>query len=268
MPLVGAKVILEGPSGTGKTHSLGTLVDAGLEVFIIATDNGIETIGKFPKEKLEKIHWRYIPPLKPSWDVLKTMGKNINNFNNQALQAMVDPNRGQYVQILDVVDLCNNFVDHRGTSYGSVDSWGTDRVLVFDNLSGLNLMCRTLAVGGKPVMTQPDWGVSMDYQLKIIQMLTGINTHFVLISHVERETNEVTGGLKIMPSALGRKNAPQMPMWFSDVILTYRDGANFRWSTLNNDADLKSRNLPMSDKLDPSFVPLINTWKNSSSILE
>jgi hypothetical protein len=267
MSIIGSKVLLIGPSGTGKTYSLRTLVDAGLEVFIIATDNGIETIGKFTPQQLEHIHWKYIPPLKASWSVLKDMGKKINQLNNQMLQGMVDSQRGEYNQILDVVDLCEKFVDDSGKDWGSVDSWGTDKVLVFDGLSGLNLMCRTLAVGGKPVMTQPDWGVSMDYELKFIQTLTGITAHLVLIAHVEREMNEVTGGTKVMPAALGRKNAPQLPQWFSDVILAYRDGSTYKWSTLNTDTDLKTRNLPYSDKLDPSFVPLINGWKQSSSII-
>lgn len=267
MSIIGTKVILEGPSGSGKTHALGTLVDAGLEVFIMATDNGIETIGKFTPKQLEKIHFKFIPPMRPSWNVLKETGKAINMLNNDALQKMTDSNRGKYIQVLELVDLCNEFVDHKGNKWGSVDSWGPDRVLVLDNLTGLNIMCRTLAVGGKPVLTQPDWGVSMDYELKFIHMLTGINAHFVLVSHVEREVNEVTGGLKVMPSALGRKNAPQLPAFFSDVILTRREVDKFYWSTANSDADLKSRNLPIGDKLEPSFVPLIETWRKSSSIL-
>ena len=263
----GAKVLMLGPAGTGKTHSIGTLVDAGLEVFIIATDNGIETIGKFRKEQLEHIHFKYIPPLRPSWSVLRDTGKMINMLTNDKLQQSVDSNRSKYVQVLEVVDLCNKFVDKNGKDWGDVSTFGTDKVLVLDNLTGLNLMCRTLAVGGKPVLTQPDWGVSMDYELKFIHMLTGLNCHFVLMSHVEREVNEVTGGLKIMAAALGRKNAPQLPGMFSDVILTRREVDQFWWSTANTDADLKSRNLPINDRLPPTFVPLIESWRKSESVL-
>lgn len=267
MPLLGAKILLQGPSGTGKTFAIKTLVGAGLEVFLVAMDNGVETIGKFPAATVEHIHWRYIPPLKPTWDVLKQTGKLINTLNNEQLQKLADPRRGEYCQILDVIDLCNNFVDSKGKEWGSVDSWDASRVLVFDGLTGLNMMCRTLAVGGKPVLTQPDWGVSMDYELKLIRMLCGIQAHFVLIAHVEREINEVSGGMKIMASALGRKNAPQLPGEFSDVILTKRAGPNYYWSTIDSDADLKTRNLPLSDKLEPTFVPLFDTWRNSSSVL-
>jgi len=42
--LKGVKVLLEGPTGTGKTHSLGTLVDTGLEVFYLGIDSGREAL--------------------------------------------------------------------------------------------------------------------------------------------------------------------------------------------------------------------------------
>lgn len=265
--LPGPKVLLEGAIGTGKTHSLGTLVDAGLEVFVIATDNGVETLGKLTPAQRAKIHFKYVPPMRASWSVLRETGAMINRFNNDALQKSTDANRNQYVQILEIVDLMMNFKDAHGKSWGSVNDWGPERALVIDNLSGLNVMCRTLAVGGKPVLTQPDWGVSMDYELKFLKMACGLDCTFVLIAHIERELNEVTGGMKIMPGALGRKNAPQIPIDFSDVVLCYRENAKFWWSTVNSEADLKARNLPLSDKIEPSFVPLITSWRNSSSVL-
>jgi hypothetical protein len=52
-----------------------------------------------------------------------------------------------------------------------------------------------------------------------------------MISHIEREIDEVLGGSKVMASTLGRKLAPKLPRYFSDVILAEKTGAKFSWST-------------------------------------
>ena len=42
--LPGFNVMLMGPAGSGKTHSIGTLVDAGIEVFYLALEPGLESL--------------------------------------------------------------------------------------------------------------------------------------------------------------------------------------------------------------------------------
>ena len=64
-----------------------------------------------------------------------------------------------------------------------------------------------------------------------------------------------------MVSSLGRKLPPKIPPKFDDVIYCIREGTSFRWSTAAVGVDLKARNLPISDKLPPSFVQIINAWK-------
>ena len=83
----------------------------------------------------------------------------------------------------------------------------------------------------------------------------------VMIAHLERERDEVTGAEINMASTLGRKFAPKIPRFFSDVIHARRDGTTFLWSTTTLNTDLKARNVALSDKLPPSFKPLIDTWR-------
>jgi hypothetical protein len=118
-------------------------------------------------------------------------------------------------------------------------------------------------VGGKPVKSQADWGIAMDQIEKLIRQFTdGCRCHFILTAHVEREVDQVFGGVKITVSTLGVKLAPKIPPMFSDVILTYREGKNFLWSTANPQADLKARNLPLEDGLPPTFKPILEKWKS------
>ena len=84
--------------------------------------------------------------------------------------------------------------------------------------------------------------------------------HFVLLAHVERETDAVLGGVKIMVSTLGVKLAPKIPSMFSDVIYTVRQGDKWSWDTANSLADLKTRNLPIKSDLPPNFAPIVTKW--------
>ncbi len=269
----GFKTLLIGPPGTGKTFALHTLVLAGLEVFVIATDNGVETLGQF-KEKVpgwtdehqKKIHYRYFPLSTASWSNLKNMGTLLSKFGNAALQTTEDANRAQHTQILEVIDQCNNFVDQNGESFGDASTWGNDRVLVFDNTSGLNIMARLIGCGRKVLISQPDWGKIMDYEENIINQLASVHCPMVLIGHIDREVDEVSGGMVKTIGLLGRKLAPKIPRLFSDCIMARRDGSDFRWSTADSQApELKARNLPISEKLPADFRPLVESWKKSAA---
>ena len=64
--LAGVNILLEGPSGTGKTYSIGTAVDAGVETFALFTESGLETLlGYWTDRGLEippNLHWHVLEP--------------------------------------------------------------------------------------------------------------------------------------------------------------------------------------------------------------
>jgi hypothetical protein len=76
------------------------------------------------------------------------------------------------------------------------------------------------------------------------------------------------GGQKIMASTIGKALAPTLPRYFTDGILTKRSGAKFEWDTADSQAVLKARNVPIASALPPSFVPLIQAWKNRGGVIE
>jgi hypothetical protein len=77
------------------------------------------------------------------------------------------------------------------------------------------------------------------------------------MAHIDRVVDPVRGSSFIMLSALGQKLAPKLPAPFSEVVLAYRDGATFYWSTATKNVDTKCRALPIGDKLPPSFGPVV-----------
>jgi hypothetical protein len=119
-----------------------------------------------------------------------------------------------------------------------------------------------LVAGHKPFKAIPDWGAAMDQIERFItKMVVGTRCTIVMTAHPERESDEITGASFVMASTLGKKLAPRIPRNFSDVIFTKRLQDQFFWSTTEVGIDLKTRNLPFSDKLQPSFGPLMATWK-------
>lgn len=263
----GFNVMLMGPAGSGKTHAIGTLVDSGIEVFYLALEPGLESLlGYWTDRGLPipaNLHWHTLKAPDTSFlDMLDTANK-ISQFSLEMLSKMVDPNKSHHNQFQEVFKTCNDFEDQRdGKKYGAVNTWDTTRALVVDSLTGLNNAALSLVIGGKPVRSQSDWGIAQQQLEGLLRKLCdGCKCHFILLSHVERESDLVLGGVKLMASTLGKALAPKIPAMFSDVILTVRQGDKWTWDTANVMADLKTRNLPIKSDNPPSFAPVVAKWK-------
>lgn len=266
-PYPGFNIILLGPSGTGKTHSIATLCETGLEVFCLFLEPGLETlIGAFVDRGQplpSNLHWHYLAPKTQGFDQLRSTAEFIGKFDQKAIANMADNTRGTNNQVVSMLEVLNNFTDQKdGKSYGPVDSWDATRVIVIDSLSALNDIMFSMVVGTRPMRSVSDYGIAQTNLMNLIKRLTnGCLCHFVLVAHVERLTDEIMGGVKLMPVTIGQATKSTLPIPFSDVILTVRTGTEFSWDTANSQADLKTRNLPIANKLPPSFVPVVQTWK-------
>lgn len=273
--LPGFNVLVMGPAGTGKTHSVGTLAesDPNLQVFYLALESGMESLnGYFTDRKKpipDNLHWHVLPAPKASFSELLYSAKQVNTMSLDALAKMQDPNRGKYNRFIQLLETLNDFPDDRtGRKFGAVDSWGTDKALVIDGQTGINLAAMSLVVGGKPVRSQSDWGIAQDQVEKLLRNLTdGCRCHFVLLAHVERETDQVLGGTKLFISTLGKALTPKIAPMFSDVILTVREGTKWTWDTSNPMADVKGRNLPFAAGQNPDFKQIVEKWKSRGGVV-
>lgn len=265
--LLGANTLICGGTGTGKTHCLGTFIEAGITPFIIFTEPGMRTLADIPCPKL---HWRYVKPASVSFEDLIDNATKIGGMSFKSLTGLSDMNRKKYQQLMQVLQAAHNFTcDRCGQSFGDVSEWNTDRAICLDSLSGLSRMAMDLVVGAKPVKNQADWGVAMDNLERILNKFTDdTRCHYVLISHLAREKDEITGSVINMPSTLGQKLPPKVPLSFDDVIMAKQKGGKFTWSTVDNNTELKSRNLPLGEGFPASFVPLIDSWKKAGGVIE
>lgn len=269
----GLKVLLLGATGTGKTHSIASLIKAGITPYVIFTEPGMSTLSKVMVEQKidpDAIRWHYIPPAGQDWKAMIKMSENLNRMSFDMITKMQDPNKNQCLQWVEVLRTCENFVDDRtGDSFGNVSDWGTDRALIIDSLSGLNDMAMALIVGLRPTRSMPDWMVAQNNLISFINKIcTDTYCHFILTGHLEREQDEISGGITLMASTLGKKLAPKLPRYFDEVVMTKHVAEKFLWSTHESNADLKSRVLPISNNIQPSFDLAIKAWEKAGGIIQ
>jgi hypothetical protein len=263
----GFKVILMGPSGTGKTFSIKSLADSGMEVFALFLEPGLETlIGAYADAKQQipdNLHWHYLQPKTQGFGDLLKMADNIGKFDLSGLGKMKDMNRSKNNQATDMYTALSDFEDQRnGQKYGSADSWSNGAVLVIDSLSALTRIAFDMQVGNKPVRDMADWGIVQQFIMSFIHKLTsGCICHVVIMAHVEREIDQILGGNKISVAVPGKAIGATILQPFSDVILSSREVDKFYWDTASSQADVKTRNLPIKSKLPADFGAIYETWK-------
>lgn len=269
--LTGPKELLMGTSGTGKTYSLGTMADwcqaHGKEMFVLFTENSQETLLGYWRDRGMEVpaclHWHQALtkpiPLKGLIDAADKVGK----LSYEMITKMVDANRGgENNSFWKILSACADFPDDRtGKRFGSIDSWGIDRVFAIDSLTELSNSAMKMQIGNKPTASQPDYGVAQNNLLNFLRLCTqGIACPFVLTAHVDRETDAVTQTSKIMVKAIGKALGPEIPPLFSDVIYAVREGNKFTWDTAAYGVDTKSRSLGYRSGIDPNFGPVMDLW--------
>lgn len=258
----GAHGLFMGGAGTGKTYSLRTFKDVpDVTLFTIFNEPSQSTLGDIP---CPKIHYHYIQASNMSWAGMKDLAERINVLDNDSLQKFnVGKGPATARQFQELISNLNDFVCNRcGEHFGDVESWGTDRALAIDGLTGLSRQARALTVGYKPIMTQPDWGVAMQAIEQMVFKLThDLFCHLFMIAHLDMEKDEITGGTKLYPSTLGRKLPPIIPPMFDDVVRCIRDGTEFYWNTTMSNTDVKGRILPLKEKILPNFAGYLDCWR-------
>lgn len=274
-PLSGPKVLLEGPSGTGKTHSLGTLVDWAAknnrEVFVLFTEKGLETLKGYWSDHSREIpaclHWCSLPTKPFGLTALMNAADQAGKLSYDGLTKVVDPMRGQNNSFYKILAACAEFKDDRtGKSFGAIDSWGVDKIFVNDSLTETANACMKMVIGNKPTASQPDYMVAQNNLMNFLRLLTqGLECTFVMTAHVDRQVDAVSGSSMIVTSAIGKAIAGDIPPLFSDVIYTDREGDKFYWDTAKYGADTKTRSLGYRSKILPDFAQIMDVWLKRSA---
>lgn len=275
--LAGPNILLMGPSGTGKTHALGTLVDWAemnkKEVFVLFTENGLETLSGYWKDRGKEIpaclHWHQQHTTPLSLTQLIKGAKEVGEKTYEMLTKSQDLDRGgEKNSFWKILGSCADFTDDRtGKKFGPVDAFGTDKIFVIDSLSELSTAAMKMQVGLKPMAAPQDYGVAQQYIIGFLRLMTqGVRATFVITAHVDRIMDTVSQQTKTMVKSAGKALADEIPQLFSDVIYTVREGDKFFWDTAAFGVDTKTRSLGYRSKIEPNFAAVMDVWKKRGGV--
>ncbi len=275
--LVGPKIILIGASGSGKSYSIGTMVDWAAKqtpprrVFILYTENSLETLRGYWRDRgLEipsNLHWHVVTTPSIPFKDLMDAAKKVGILNYKAITEMVDPNRSQNNPYYKIMEALADFTDDRtGEKFGNMDKWTRDDIFVIDSLSELANACMKMVIGNKPTASQPDYGVAQNNLMNFLRYITqGFEPTVVITAHVQRQVDEISGNVKLMTKAIGKALGDEIPQLFSEVIGTVRDGTNWYWDCANSSLDTKTRYLQIASKIKPDFAQIMDKWVKRAS---
>lgn len=272
MTLQAPHTLIMGPPGSGKTTSAVTLAKKGIDVFVIITEpTGVDSLlDAWDREKVDinLLHYAVVPPVSGDWKAMGEMAQKIKLMNYEDLSKLKSGVGKEFMnQFFKILNLCQNFTCERSQrEFGDVTSWDANRALVMDSLSGLSTITMQTTVGLKPSPHQGEWGIAMSATEQfLLKLSSDCKCFFVLTAHVEKEPDEITGASNVTVSTLGRKLAPKIPRFFSEVIRARKDPSKsppFRWATMDSETmGLKNRALPASTDLPQDFGPIVDAYR-------
>lgn len=273
--LVGPKICIMGLGGTGKTYSLGTLVDWAaknqFEVAGLFVETGLESLLGYWKDRglpiPENFFWHQQATQPVSLGAMLTMADNVGKMSYEAVTKIVDVNRGSNNAFWKILSSCSDFPDDRtGRKLGPVDKFSANRIFVVDSLTELGNAAFKMQIGARPTASPGDYGVAQGALMNFLRLCTqGIDCPFVMTAHVDRETDAVTQSAKIMIKAIGKALATEIPTLFSDVIYSVREADKFYWDTAAYGVDVKTRSLGYRSKIPPDFGQIFDLWKKRAA---
>lgn len=272
--VLGFKTIVMGAPGSGKTSALATLLKMGFKVYVLFTEQGVGNLLKACRregctpEDMKRLYYAYIPPGGTSFEALAKGAKAVNEAPEFGKMSNDTADRKKYGQLIQCMKLCNNFVDQHGVDHGGIEAFGPDCVFALDGMSNLARMAMQMTVGAKPVKTLQDWGVAIESLENFENQITTIKASFVLLAHVEKETDEVTQKIYITIATLGNKYPLRIGRNYHDVVYAEQKAGVFSWATTARDCQLKGTYLPIVDKLNPDFKPLVCQWLADNGLVE
>lgn len=266
----GPKVLLMGPSGTGKTYSLGTLADWGAahgkEIFVLFAEQGVEALAGYwldgGKPVPDSVHWHNALTQPLTLTQLIGAADNIGKLTYEAVTKMIDPDRGKNNAFWRLLKTCSDFPDDRtGKNFGPIDSFGADKIFAIDSLTEVSNAAMRMQLGNKVTAAPNDYQVAQQTVMAFLRLLTqSLRCTFALTAHVDRQMDAITQTQKLMVKAPGKAISDDIPPLFSDVIYTVREGTNFYWDTAAYGVDTKTRSLGYRSKITPDFAQIMDLW--------
>ena len=203
------KLLLIGDSGTAKTGSLVSLVQAGYKLRILDFDNGLDSL---------VVQIRKVCPEK-----LSTVQFISEGLRDQFVATPSGPIiKMPVTAFAKALSLIDNWRDGT-TDLGKPATWGPDCILVIDTLTFLSDAAFNWAQAMNPSAKDPrQWyKTAQDALSHMLMMLCAaeFKTNVIVIAHI-KYMERPDGGQKGYPTSVGSALSPEIPAYFNSVAMT------------------------------------------------
>lgn len=232
-----AKILYIGDSGSGKTGSLVSLVNAGYKLLIIDFDNGLDILAHMVHnqcpEKAGNIYYRTCTDALKSTDA----GQVIPNGQPQA-----------YAKAMNLLTRWKT----KDEDLGKTSELGSDWIVVIDSLTLMGDAAFRYAVNLNPNVREPrQWyNTAQNSILNMLQLLysESFKTNVIITSHITYidQSENMTKGY---PMAIGKAISPKIGRYFNSALLATTKG-----SGKNTRRYIKTVSEPFIDLKNPDPV--------------
>jgi hypothetical protein len=268
-----------GDGGTGKTHVLGTALDAGVKVRLLAADPNCLGVAKKIVDAWEAKHKKKLPVDQFSVCVPernKRSLKDIIEFQEKTLGKTVEAayriktiSRTKHTAFVNILGGQQSFIDVRNKqNMGSCADWGTDTLLAVDSLT---VVCQTIwghILGDGLKADQADYGIMQANLMQYFDfIINSLEAHLYMMAHPRRETNQITLKETIFPATIGTAVSDKIINMFGDVVWCYKktikdekgkEKTGFFWSTDDRICITRHLLLPQSTEIPQDFGLILN----------
>jgi GTPase SAR1 family protein len=225
------KLLLIGDSGTGKTGSIASLVEAGYDVRMLDMDAGWESLAAAVR--------RRCPDRLASVQVESLRDR----YKSSPLGPIIDGAPKAFVSAIGLLDKWSDNTKPR--------EWGPECVLVVDSLTFFSDAAYAWADSLNPSAKDKRqiYGAAQDAIEHVLALLTGadFNTNVIVTAHI-RYIDLPDGSKRGYPIAIGQALSPTIPRYFNSVAACQTQSGGRR--------TIRTLSTPLIDLKNPqSFDP-------------
>lgn len=214
------KMLVIGDSGSGKTGSLYSLVEAGYKFVISDFDNGLDFLFAMVKRERPDLLDNII--YETFTDKMKAVGGRILPLGaptayTNSMNAMTKWEFGKKG-------------DDDYYNIGNIGDWDEDVIFVLDSLTFCSIaaMRMILAVNGRLGQRpwQSDYGDAQGLIENMLALLhsTGVKCNVIVMSHINTIGDETDGTMHRYPMAIGKALCPKIGAYFNTMVSVKNKG--------------------------------------------
>lgn len=194
------KILYLGDSGSGKTGSLASLLDAGYSFRILDLDNGLDSLKAFGnRQHFSKVEFETIR----------------DKFKSSKTGPKIDGTPKAFVEAMDIMTRWSEIEDPKC-------------IFVLDSLSALGRAAYAWANSMNPTAKDKRqiYGAAMNAVEDVLAMLTGesFRMNVIVITHVKYDDGDEGTG-KGFANAIGKALGPVIPRYFNTMVMAEKSGS-------------------------------------------